>query len=412
MVSVRIKKRARWVVAILLLVLIVGGFSVWHFWSNRHSSQWRLLQRVARIEATDAHERDVQELGWSLAMLGRDDEVRELDLYPDFEFAPLEIEVDRGNLNVVPWREGVKRIAAEHRLVMVMENHFVSKQREWIGAALPLFHEAGFSHYAAEAIGESGGSLMERGYPIVGTGYYTSDPRFGNVLRRAIDLRLEVLGYDYRPFSHETREEYAANRLATVFRHDPTARMLVHAGHAHVLKHETPTGQRWLASLLWERSGIEPFTIWQWSALRDAKEYRVVAEAIAGLGELHEPVFLWPPPGAESGLNDIPQVDAILVHPPDRSFAPAGRTPLFTDSMRKINGRWTTPRWPVVIAAFKVGEPIEAIPLDQVMLRRGEDDFVLWIPEPNEYALVVFDESGPIASVTASRDGRVLVGEE
>ncbi|MEZ6107857.1 MAG: hypothetical protein R3B96_17515 [Pirellulaceae bacterium] len=81
-------------------------------------------------------------------------------------------------------------------------------------------------------------------------------------------------------------------------------------------------GQRWLASLLWERTGIEPFTIWQWSALRDAQEYRVVAEAIAGLGELHEPVFLWPPPGAESGLKDIPQVDAILVHPPDRSFAP------------------------------------------------------------------------------------------
>lgn len=405
-------RRTRWIAMISCgVILLVTGLAG-RFWMGRHVAQWQLLRHVVQIESAGNDEHSVQPLGWNLAILGRDDEVRHLDFHPQFDLPPLDVDTHKLELNVVPWRDGFKQIAAEHRIVMIMEDHFVSKHREMIGATLPIFRAAEFSHYAAEAIGESGEALTSRGYPVVKTGYYTSDPQFGNVLRRAINLKFKILGYDFRPFTHEMREEFAATELAKLLTDDQQTRLIVHAGHAHVLKHKTDVGQRWLASLLWEKGGIEPFTIWQWSDMRDGHEYRVVADALDELGDFDEPLLLMPPPNSDCGLRDVPRVDAILVHPPDHSVAPAQRTVLFPNEMQPVSGQWLTDQWPVVIAAYKNGEPISAIPLDQVMLRDREQNFILWIPASTRYDIVVFDQNGPLDSKVERKHDSILVRAE
>lgn len=413
MVKSKWRRRIRWGAIVIFGLLILATGVIWRVWSNRHVAQWQLLHHVIQIENEGVDERSVQPLGWNLAILGRDDEIRHLDFHPQFDLPPLEVDTRRLELNVVPWRDGLKQIAAEHRIVMIMEDHFVSKHREMIGATLPTFRDAGFTHFAAEAIGESGALLSSRGYPAVRTGYYTSDPQFGNALRRALDLEFEVRGYDFRPFTHEGREEFAASELAKLFKDNSQTRLIVHAGFAHVLKHETDLGQRWLASVLWDKTGIEPFTIWQWSAMRDGHEYRVVANAVDDLGDFNEPVLLMPPPNTDCGLRDVPRVDAILVHPPDQSVAPAGRTVLFPDEMQRVEGKWLTKQWPVVIAAYNNGEPTTAIPLDQVMMRDNEQDFVLWIPASTKYDIVVFDQNGRLDSIAENdRDSLLLRAEQ
>ncbi|MCA9136547.1 MAG: hypothetical protein KDB00_07305 [Planctomycetales bacterium] len=403
------RRRIQWAAVIAFSVLLLAAALAWHIWSGQHVAQWQLLQHIVQIENSGVDEHNVQPFGWSLAILGRDDEIRRLDFHPQFDLPPLNVDTQKLELNAVPWRDGINQIAREHRLVMIMEDHFVSKHREMIGATLPIFQEAGFTHYAAEAIGETGAALKIRGYPVVETGYYTSDPQFGNALRCALDLNFEVLGYDFRPFTHEGREEYAASELAKLFKDSSQTRLVVHAGLAHVFKYETDLGQRWLASVLWEKTGIEPFTIWQWSAMRDGQEYHVVADAIDELGDFVEPVLLMPPPNTDCGLRNVPHVDAILVHPLDRSVAPAERTVLFPREMHRIDGKWLTEQWPVVVAAYKNAEPITAIPLDQVMMREGEQDFVLWIPSSSAYDIVVFDQNGLLDSTTENDRDSVLV---
>lgn len=401
------RRQIRWGAIVSLALLALAAAVMWRLWSGRHVAQWQILHNVIQIEEKGVVDRDVQLLGWNLAILGRDDEVRRMDFHPQFELPPLDVDAQQLELHVMPWRDAFKQIADKHQIVMIMEDHFVSKHREMIGAVLPTLRDAGFTHYAAEAIGESAEPLNSRGYPIVGTGYYTSDPQFGNVIRRAIDLRFEVLGYDFRPFTHDGREEFAATTLANVLNRDSHAKLVVHAGHAHVFKHETDLGQRWLASRLWEKTGIEPFTIWQWSDMHDGHEYHVVADALAKQGDFDEPVLLMPPPTNQSGLRNVPDVDAILVHPPDQSTAPHRRTVLFPDAMHCISGQWLTRQWPVVIAAYNSGEPANAIPLDQVMLRAGEQEFTLWIPASLTYELLVFNQHGLVD--TAADDDRDFV---
>lgn len=406
------RRRIRRGAVVFLAILLLLTAMIWRAWSSRHVAQWQMLHNVVQIEEDDVVDRDIQLLGWNLAILGRDDEVRRMDFHPQFELPPLDVDAQQLELDALPWRNALKQIAEEHRIVMIMEDHFVSKHREMIGALLPTFRDADFTHYAAEAIAESAESLKTRGYPVAKTGYYTSDPQFGNVIRQAIDLQFEVLGYDFRPFTHEGREEFAATTLANLLSGDPKAKLVVHAGHAHVFKHKTDLGQRWLASILWEKTGIEPFTIWQWSEMHDGHEYHVIADALAELGDFDEPVLLMPPPTKKSGLRNVPDVDAILVHPPDQSAAPDDRTVLFPVAMHRVSGRWLTKRWPVVIAAYKNGEPTTAIPLDQVMMRDSEQDFVLWIPASTNYDIVVFDQNGLLDSSTENDRDSVLVRAE
>jgi hypothetical protein len=130
---------------------------------------------------------------------------------------------------------------------------------------------------------------------------------------------------------------------------------------------------------------------------------------VAKLGTFDEPVLLMPPPSTDCGLRDVPQVDAILVHPPDQSIAPSQRTVLFPNGMRRVSGQWLTKQWPVVIAAYKNGEPTTAIALDQVMLRDGEQQFVLWIPASSKYDIVVFNQDGLVDSNTEAGHDTVMV---
>lgn len=315
--------------------VVVAAVAYRHF-QTLHHEPWQLLAQVKQLEQSGDDEMSVQMLAWNLAILGRDDEVRGIDFFPKFEPPRSSVAVEDLNLAVVPWRSGIDDIAANNRIVMIMEDHTVSKHREFIGATLPIFRDTGFTHYAAEAISPSDTSLADRGYPNKFTGLYTSDPRFGNVLRRALDLEFTVLGYDFAlgKATHEEREEFAATKLASVYQNEAETRLLVHAGHAHVLKHETENGQRWLASLLWEKTGVEPFTIWQWSTKHDAHDYEKIVVALKASGvSFDEPVLLMPPPAIDCGLQESPyrlaSVDAIVLHPPDQSIAPAKRTTQF-----------------------------------------------------------------------------------
>jgi hypothetical protein len=392
-------------------VLLVAGV-VWHRFSTQAMLPGDFLAHVGQLEQTKSDPGSLQALGWSLAILGRDDEVRNLDVFPQFEPPASKLDYDQLELPTVPWRDGLRQIAADHRIVMLMEDHSASKHREFIEATLPVFQEAGFTHYAAEAIGPLDRSLAPRGYPNSRTGLYTSDPQFGNAIRRALDLNFTVLGYDFRPFTHDGREEFAATELARLFEPNANTRLVVHAGHAHVLKHETDAaaGGRWLAARLWDKTGLEPFTLWQWSSNHAARDYAAIVRVLKNRGvAFDEPVLLMPPPPLDCGLQDAPyglaQVDAIVLHPPDDSIAPAERTPLFPGDRQRLVGDWTGAEWPVVVSAYKIGEPIDAIPLDQVMLRPQETRFVLWIPAGMKHEIRVFNRRGLLKSKVATEDG-------
>jgi hypothetical protein len=78
--------------------------------------------------------------------------------------------------------------------------------------------------------------------------------------------------------------------------------------------------------------------------------------------------------------------------------------------MQKVSGTWTAKHWPVVVSAYRQGEPASAIPLDQIMLRKDEAEFTLWIPNGALYEIRVFNQKGLLRSVTERDGSSVAVG--
>ena len=367
------------------------------------NSRQALLRRVVMLE--QASDRigwgERQELSTMLAILGRQRESREIPLLPEAVGQKPSDTPDTPDLDprfvVTPWRDAITRIAAEHRLVLIMEAHTVTEHRAWIEQTLGLFRAAGFTHYFAEAVAESGSTLKSRGYPTSRTGFYTLDPRFGNLLRTAMRLGFEVGGYDLTDGDFDRREEYQAATLARQFAARPDIRMVVHAGHGHVFKHDVRNVGRYMAARLWEMTGVEPFTIWQSSNALPNDEYRYL---IRRVGPIAEPVMLVSPPQhvTEKLFSDSsvqPAVDAIVIHPPRLGREPTDRHGAFTGQKTRVPGEWRGNQWPVVIAAIPVGEPDDAIALDQIMLRRGEMNFELWLPNA-DYRIRVWGLDGPL----------------
>ena len=367
------------------------------------NSPQTLLRRVVMLEqSSDQNDWDErQELSTALTMLGRQREAREIPRRADAVGHELADPPDTPDSDppyvVTPWREAITGIAAEQRLVLMMEDHSVTEHRAWIEQTLVFFRAARFTHYFAETIAESGSALKSRGYPTSPTGFYTLDPRFGNLVRTAIRLDFEIGGHGLFDRDFDRREEYQATTLAGQFSARSDSRMVVHAGHAHIMKYEVPGIGRYMGARLWEKAGVEPFTIWQLSNELPNDIYRAL---IRQIGPITEPAMLVPP---TVNLTETlfpsssmqPPVDAIVVHPPRLGQEPTDRRGAFTDHATRVPGVWLGNQWPVVIAAIPIGEPDNAIALDQVMLRRGETDFELWLPHA-DCTIHVWSLAGPL----------------
>lgn len=394
-------RQSRWiVVGVIAVPLIVGAIFIRH--SVGEVSPSSLLQTIVRLEHQGVlNPAARQELSVLLASCGREADAESVSRQIVLDRngygsgaapRPSSPAIDISKIRARPWREVLTEVAARERLILVMEAHNEPKHRQWIEQALPVLRAAGFRDYAAEGLSESGQSLRQRGYPISSTGPYVCDPHFGNVLRTAINLGFEIHAYESQGTNFSQREHDQAENLARFFTKNPDLKLVVHAGYGHVLKKSPNTGEKSMAAYLWEMTGIEPYCIWQiWHSSEEGE-----ARHLAGLtGTEGEPTML---PTVPNGLRD-PQfhwtpgaVDALVVHSASTG-GPAQRVHSFPSTRQRVAGVWHGSEWPVLVGAFKKGEPADAIALDQVMLRAGETDFVLWVPG-NDYEVRLFGMNG------------------
>ena len=162
-------------------------------------------------------------------------------------------------------RQAVLKLAETHRVLFINEAHHVPQGRAFILTLLKGLYQRGFRYYAAETFGEDV-DLRKRGYPARHTGYYTREPIFGDAVRTALKLGYKLVPYEYvkpaksstndsDPFTGEDQRERgeAQNLYDRILKHDPKARILVHAGYGHIGKQVTTMS--WSAGDLGAKKG-------------------------------------------------------------------------------------------------------------------------------------------------------------
>lgn len=177
------------------------------------------------------------------------------------------------NPKVVDALNYLESVIDTQRIVIVNESHHKPKHRIFSYELLKVLKEKGFTHLALEAFFDSDNSFDNRGYPLVlENGFYSSEPVFGNLLRKAHELGFKIFGYDFSPpcnyykdkpnYCQNIRELYQASVIAKVIWQNPSAKVFVHCGHGHIME-RTNNDRIFMAEKLKILTGIDPLTIIQ-----------------------------------------------------------------------------------------------------------------------------------------------------
>ena len=326
-----------------------------------------------------------QLLAAQYAFLGRPNDA--IRTFPIHSRAPAPPGLPRpGAYRAVPAAGWIAGAAADFRVVMVNEAHHKPQTRLLTFALLPELRALGFTHFAAETFGET---PLAAGYPVAGTGHYTAEPVFAEMVRRAAALGFTLVPYESADGdSQQSRETGQAARLAEVLAKDPDARILVHAGYGHVSEEPgtQPQGADPMALELERLTGLPVLTVDQTRlAWEDGKAADRMAEAF-GIGS--PSVLLedgsaqaWSAfPGRFDASVVLPAVDASVLRP---SWLALGgfRAPIAIDMTPCTN------HLPCLVEARYAGEGDDAIPADRfLMLDPGESATPLYLA-PGRYRL-------------------------
>ncbi|MFE8583027.1 hypothetical protein ACFX59_02870 [Sphingomonas sp. NCPPB 2930] len=209
-------------------------------------------------------------------------------------------------------------------------------------------------------------------------------------------------GSTSRADSIARREDAQSSHLAQVLAADPKAKMFVYVGHSHVAEQpiddRSNAKQSWMATLLKAKTGIDPLTIDQVTLGQRPSGYnglarRVLAAKTSGRSVVmfdgDRPVVVGQYAGA---------VDLQVYHPVTRMvkgrpdwLAAMGRKPM------AIPPGFVTQKGERLVQAFVAGESDDAIPVDQVLVRAGQDVPALMVPDNKPLRLVMQDPT-PLAA--------------
>lgn len=321
-----------------------------------------LFRRVSPDEPSDLLSREGQIHMQTLAAVGREDRYAEVE----------GTRIVAGQCEPAGEREGdvigtIAGLAADTRIVVINEAHDHPHHREFTRKLATRLAPLGYTHFAAEAFDPDILDNEPLPYARTNLGTYVNEPVFGTLVRTVKKLGLELVAYDARISDAEAdleayerarrREERQSKRLAEVFAELPDSnRLLIHVGYGHAA--EVPVRGfggnelEWMAARLKRLTGIDPLTIDQTDCVSDSGSVQLTAAS----------------PRHVEG-----QYDLVVAHP-DLSFADGRPQWRAVGAVAKVEipGGLISRSARMIVEARFVDEPLDAVPVDRVMLWPGE----------------------------------------
>lgn len=239
--------------------------------------------------------------------------------------------------------------------------------RVFTESLLEGLYTQGFRYLGLETLAED--SLIHlRKWPLVEDGYYSREPQFGNLIRKALKLGFRVFGYE-GDSSGSIREKGQARNIYRVLQKDPTAKILIHCGFAHVVEGPYPSWGKAMAGELKALSGLDPLTIEQ----QELTEHSEAAyeSAYYNPGTLTYAAILLNKQGHPIRLDGESEVtDLQVMHPRSQFIHGRPRWPLRNGSWREVSLKKLRFQvaFPCLIKAYYPGEE-NSVPVDQIELR-------------------------------------------
>ncbi|MBO9201412.1 MULTISPECIES: TraB/GumN family protein [Niastella] len=151
--------------------------------------------------------------------------------------------------------------AARNKVLFFNEWHVDVQTRAFLITLLPELKKLGYNKLALEALF----TKVDKGYPDANTGFYTKEPIFGLLIRKALAYGYTLIPYEDTTKGNNTfnyRDSMQANNLVNALSAtNDTGKTIVLAGYSHIYKSPDNTGNTFMAQYFMRRSGITPYCI-------------------------------------------------------------------------------------------------------------------------------------------------------
>lgn len=337
-----------------------------------------------------------QTLAASYSTLGRPNDA--LRVFPIRDRSPAPADLPAPDAyTTMPAVEWVARQAPSYRVVMVNEAHHQAQTRLLTLSLLAPLRARGFTHLAVETLATP---PLAKGYPTLGTGYYTREPVFAELIREAHRLGYVLVPYEPESTPDQTQQEREtgmARILAAVVESQPGAKLLVHAGYGHVGKQ--PASQPGAANpMAFEFMRLSALPVLVLDQTRLTWEAGAAHARLARVFAIDEPSVLLSASDARAWSVLPARFDASVVLPADDAtvlrpawLALAGRRLPIPVDFEACQGHL-----PCLVEARHADEGDDAIPADQfVMLDPAEASTPLYLA-PGRYRLRLLGSDGSV----------------
>lgn len=298
------------------------------------------------------------------------------------------------------------------QLVLVNELQHVMYQRSLVRKLLGCAWDAGFRYLGVEALEEDDAALEARGHVSkTASGVLMREPQMSRLIDDGIQLGYDIVSFDvadrctdcrYVQAIEEHAAEQASNLIAKTFAVDPAAKVLVLTAARQAYKRiwgPAPYTTS-LGGHLWERSGVEPFSIEQVAVDRPGLQFGASAPSppsgIYGVNwDLDARCMGSYAQGSPTGMANL---DAMAIHVPPHTDAarwdwlhapPEERRSVTATCAACAAGER------LLVQAFPAGsERADRVPVDQALCNAGEA-CQLALP-PASYDIVLWSESAEV----------------
>ena len=296
----------------------------------------------------------------------------------------------------------IEREARNTRLVIFGEEHHLPQTRSLYESLLRVLWAQGYRYFAAETFDDR---MMsdEFKYPDSRSGYYTLDPVFASAVRTAKDLGYKLIAYETkeRGPSGDTsfRDRTQAENIKTrIFDRDPQAKVFIVAGRLHASEEPAPDGWTPMAAVLKRLTGINPLTLFAptMSQRLTPDEEDPYYRFATSHGLVKKPaIFVDKAKGTFLGFQNY--CDAYIFWPrirvekgrPDWMTRELGRKPV------RIPPQLLVGRGMRLVQAHREGEPVSAVPVDQVLISEQSKPQVLMLTK-GKYSLRTVDRESTV----------------
>ena len=357
--------------SLLLFFAVICIFTCHGQWSPYKFSYQ--LDSIIKADSDESHP-EIQDVGTSYSWIGNYQKA--LDIFKYYGMYQLDDEHKAAFQKYHP-EPAVKYIleqAKNAKVIIINEGHHLPLHRVFMEGLLQGLREEGFDILGMETFDDGDSTIRSRAYPTMSSGWYSSEPCYGNMIRKALKLNYKLFGYETKGGGQ--REVKQAENIVQKLKENPNSKFIIYCGYDHLIKDTMPGADSWrhaMAGWLKLMTGIDALTINQVVLTETGKEswdnpYRGMIHAD------HDVVMV---NDSGSSLRPKTKYNAdISVYHPDTKYIHGRPDWQIPDDKRteNINNKITI-GFPCLAFVYRAGEDYDkAVPTDVIEIETAKDD--------------------------------------